>query len=183
MTETTHIKVKKNQRDFIQTAAKKFKKPMGEIAYQCVVFVRKNGFDPYNVNEILVAEEFKKLKNQLIGFIRKQEADYIKPLVQHMMDSKAATLNHTAVLQELVAQNATLSGEEDLESEEKPAEALKTSESKKDNASERIILQKDLQLGTLRDKLSQIKAVSTARGKNEVLLKISQEEFEKLVTI
>ncbi len=78
---------------------------MGEIAYQCVVFVRKNGFDPYNVNEIIVAEEFKKLKDQFIGFIRKQEADYIKPLADHMIESRQAILSQTAVLQELVAQN------------------------------------------------------------------------------
>ena len=73
--EYTTIKVTKDQRDFIQKTAKKHKVSSGELAYKCVEFSVKKRYDPFNPDEVVVSHEVKKLKDQLISFIRKQDSD------------------------------------------------------------------------------------------------------------
>lgn len=53
-----------------------------EIADGAIRYFSKSGYNPCDMENIETpAEELKKLKNTVISFIRKQESDYIKPLV------------------------------------------------------------------------------------------------------
>lgn len=121
--EYTTIRVTKQQRDAIASVSKSYRKSTGDFAVQCVEFCRKNKYDPYAIDEIQITEEFKKLKNQLISFIRKQEADFIQPMAKSVNDLKRQSIESKELLVQVMANTAEIDGNESGNSIESKSES------------------------------------------------------------
>lgn len=102
----THIKVTEQSRDYIRSAAKRFNKSMGEFVYQCVFFVHKQKYDPYDLEDIKIVQEFIKLKDQIIRFIRTQERDHIVPMHQAVNNMQRQLIANGEIMADIVAQTA-----------------------------------------------------------------------------
>jgi hypothetical protein len=179
MTDSTAIKVTKIQRDFIAKSAQKFKKNMGEFAYQCVFYIAKHRYDPYLMEDILIVDEFKKLKNQMISFIRTQEQDYIKPMHGSILDMKREVIIQNGLLQKLIINTS----EVDYGKEEKETKlAIVDTSTKEIKRLEEALRLKDDSLRKAMGSLQAIKKAATI-GKKEVILGLNSEEFNKLIQI
>lgn len=179
-TEVTTIKVTKKQRELIGDAAKKHKKKIGEFVYQCALFVHKRRLDPYDLKETEVIEEFKKLKSQLISFIRKQERDHIVPLHNSVNDMTRQLVSTTDTLEGIYANSANF--EDDLPGEQ-PKQTL-TADLDDSNIKllreeldkkNRLINQVYKDIQTLKN------AAKSQRGK--VLIELSADEFNRIVSL
>jgi hypothetical protein len=181
--ENTTIKFTKNQRELIGKAAEKAGKNMGEYAYQCVFFVDKHRYDPYNLEDIMIVEEFKKLKNQLISFIRKQEQDYITPMINGLIDVKKELIAHKGILQAIQVNTAEVEGIQQKDSIENvkmvTESSLQGSELKR---LEDALRQKDEMLKKAYSALQALKKASLEE-KNQVIIRLNPVDFNKLVSL
>jgi len=182
--DSSHIRVTKDQHSLIKKAALKGKKSMGEWAYQCTYFVYKHRYDPYLMEEILINEEFKGLRKDLIGFIRKQEEKILKPVLDQVNGMSRTQIELTHLLQEVLSQNANLvddlgdsidtPGAESTDAQNDFSEEL----ARKD----RIISDKDKTIQKMREALQTMKNASLER-RGQVFLGISMDDFQKLVSL
>lgn len=170
------LKVSEKQHEFIKKAAKKADKAIGDFTYQCVLFVSERNYNPYGLEEIHVAEEFKKLKNQLISFIRTQEKDILKPVQESVMDMRKQMVGIQGSLQQIVINTA--------ESPE-PVKQTPTPNaigSPQTHDLEKALSDKDMKLKRAVEALKKLKQVSIP-GKTNVTLQITPEMFAELVAI
>lgn len=170
----TTIRFTKINREYIRKSAEKRSKPMGEFAFQCVHFVNENGYNPYLMEQALASEEFKKLKDQLISFIRKQEKDYIKPMTVSVMEVKKELINFRGVLQEVAINTAQTDTKETAAL--KPLKADRTSE---------LVRALEIKEAALQRAITSLRAINSAciPGKRDVTIQMSPEAFKNLVEI
>ena len=184
--DTTHIKFTKKQRDFIKKAALRGDQPMGEWAYQCVYFIHRHRYDPYMLEDIMLGVEFKKLKDQLIGFIRTQEKDYLTPMMKTVQEMATSQSEFSVVLQHFTADNAVLVDDTPEDSDRTLSEAFKNQQTdtkqQEIDRLKNILVQKDDMLNKLRQATVKIKNASLAR-KGQIYLNLTEDEFNKLVSI
>lgn len=185
MEESTTLKVTKKQRDFIAKAAQRYDKPIGQFAYQCTVFVHKNKYDPFGQTDILVAEEVRKLKEQLVSFIRTQEKNYIVPLQATQRGMVEQMIKFQSLLQEVYL--AVADERELIEAPQAVKESPMPKEegaghSKRIEELEKALQQKDQYLQQMRHSLQSIKDSAIA-SKFQVKLAMGEDVFVKLVSI
>lgn len=173
----TTIKITTAARNYIAKAADRYKKPMGEFAYQCVFFIHKHRYDPYQMEDIKVAEEFKKFSDRMISFIRNQEQKFISPMHKAVQDMTKQFVGYQRVMEEIMASQAILAPVSD----DLPEEGVDFSVDKIKG------LEKDLKgktelLEQIQQSLQKLREVSVVK-KREIQLKISREEFERLTSI
>ena len=173
----TTIKIKASARNLIAKAAEKYKKPMGEFVYQCVFFIHKHRYDPYQMEDIKIAEEFKKFSDRMISFIRNQEQKYISPMYTLVQDMAKQFVVYQRVMEEIMASQAILAPVSD----DLVEESINPSEDKVKS------LEKDLRgktelLEQVQQSLQRLRGVSVVK-KREIHLKISAEEFDELTSI
>lgn len=177
---TTAIKITKSQRELIGEAAAKHNRPLGDFIHQCALFVHTRKYDPYDLEEINVIEEFKKLKTQLISFIRKQERDHIVPLHNSVNTMTRQLVSTTDTLEGLYASRANF--EDDLtgkQQEQPPAvdqggANLKLLREELDKKN-RLINQAFKAMSILKN------ASKSQRGK--VLIDLSEDEFKRITSL
>jgi hypothetical protein len=90
-TETTHIIIKKADHPTFKKAAERYSCSMGDIAAASLNFVLVNRYNPFDLTDTAVVEEVRKMKDQLVAYIKKQEQTLLKPL-----SSEVKSLNRTA---------------------------------------------------------------------------------------
>ncbi|HNP96124.1 MAG TPA: BfmA/BtgA family mobilization protein [Cyclobacteriaceae bacterium] len=169
----TNLKFKLSERDFIAKASKRFDKPMGEFAAQCVVFVHTFKYNPYDLDSGHAQEEFKKLKNQLISFIRKQEADHIIPMSKSMTELRKEVLVMQGAMQNLLVNTAEPEMSETATSPLEPARDTRILDLMK------ALEEKDRLLSLKTAALAELKR-SAVIGKRDVRLQIEPDRFEEL---
>ena len=173
MSHTT-IRFTKENREYIGKSADKHSKPMGEFAYQCVYFVTENGYNPFLMEQALASEEMKKLKSQLISFIRTQEKEYIKPLAASMTEVKKELINYRGVLQQIQINTA--------EPEGLKTTAIKPLQDERHSDLLQALKEKEEALQRAINSLRAINSVSVP-GKRDVTVQMTPEEFKKLVDV
>ena len=195
MEQNTTIKVTKTQRDFISKAAKKHTdaknkpdpKPMGEYAFQCVKFINKNKYDPYELEDFHTAEELKKLREVVVGFHRTQEKNLITPMIETVNGMARSQVEFSILLQEFMSMNAVLEDDAVLEEKETTRSATFNGDNDDKNKTEiqrlkNILTQKDMKLHSQRQALESIKNASLPR-KGQIVLNMSEDEFNKIVSL
>ncbi|MEQ8882712.1 MAG: hypothetical protein RLO12_10920 [Fulvivirga sp.] len=195
MEQSTTIKVTKSQRDFISKAAKKHTddknkpdpKPMGEYAFQCVKFINKNKYDPYELEDFHTAEELKKLREVVVGFHRTQEKNLIKPMIETVNGMARSQVEFSILLQEFMSMNAVLEDDTIFEEKEPVSSGtLSNSDDDKNKAEiqrlKNILAQKDMKLHSQRQALEAIKNASLPK-KGQIILNMSEDEFNKVVSL
>ena len=173
----TTIKITTSARDYIGKAAKKYHKPMGEFVYQCVFFIHKHRYDPYQMEDIKIAEEFKKFSERMISFIRTQEQKYISPMHTMVQDMVKQFVGYQRVMEEMMASQAILAPLSD----DLPENSMETLENQIKSLEQSLKGKTEL-LEEIQQSLQRLREVSVVK-KREVQLKISAEEFQQLTTI
>ena len=77
MGDISGLKVKK---EIIDNLVKNHGGLQRDFIYKMAVFFQNTGTNPDNFLILSPAVELKKFRDTIIGFMRKQEADYIKPM-------------------------------------------------------------------------------------------------------
>ena len=98
MPEISNLKVAKETKEIIDNLVKKHGGKQRDFLHKMVVYFQNTGTNPDTFLMPSPAEEIKKLRDSLIGFMRKQESDFIKPtfgkmnsvleMVVHFMDDE-----------------------------------------------------------------------------------------------
>ncbi|MEQ8580053.1 MAG: BfmA/BtgA family mobilization protein [Balneola sp.] len=188
MEQSTTIKFTKKQRDYISECAARAEKTMGEFAHQCVVFIGKNKYDPYDVDDFHTAEELKKLRSSIVRFIRTQETKYIIPMVQTVNGMASSQMEFSQLLQNFISQNALLEDDSDqIQGGSSEGNALsKDPYTEKANTEisrlKDILSQKDKKLHAQREALDAIKKSSLPK-KGQVILNMTEEEFNRVISL
>lgn len=79
MSDITGLKIKKETKSILDKLVEKHGGLQRDFIHKMVVYFQNTGTDPDTFIMPSAAEELKKFRDTIIGFMRKQEADYIKP--------------------------------------------------------------------------------------------------------
>lgn len=178
--EVTTIKVTKKQRELIGEAAGKHNKKIGEFVHQCTLFVHTRKYDPYELEDINVIEEFKKLKTQLISFIRKQERDHIVPLHNSVNDMTRQLVSTTDTLEGIYANSSNFVDDLTGKQQQRPPavdqsgtniELLRAELDKKNRLINQVL-----------KGMSVLKSAAKPQ-KGKVLIELSADDFNRIVSL
>ena len=79
MSEIANLKIKKETKVIIDALVKNHGGLQRDFVHKMAVYFQSTGTNPDSFTMPSPAEELKKFRDTIIGFMRKQEADYIKP--------------------------------------------------------------------------------------------------------
>lgn len=177
--KTTHIKVTEKQRDFIKEAAKRLKKPMGEFAFQCVQFIHRHRYDPYNYEDVMLGEEFKKFQKQIVSFLRKHEQEVLKPMRDGFNGLCSSQKEFSVIFDRFISENSNNKKTNDephlkdkhlIQSLQKEVAQLR-----------QIINEKDVTADSYLKALQTLKSASLPK-KGKIFINLKEEEFANLVS-
>ena len=176
----TTIKVTQKHRELIGKAASRHDRPLGEFVHQCVLFVHKHRYNPYDLKDMSIADEFKKLRDSLVGFIRQQEKDHIVPMHNAVNDMTRQLVSTVDIMEGIYSKTA------DFEDDLTTGQANQASAAEIDNESIKLLraeLDKKNKIinQAIKDMDSLKKAAKRQRGK--VLLELAENDFDRIVSL
>lgn len=107
------IRIYESDFDEMNTLCNKYSVTKTELVEACMFYFTKTGIDPRDPSD--VTSEVKKLKNQLISFIRTQEKEKLNPLVKKqnlLIDKFLDHLENDGVNKDFLVKVATQLGSE-----------------------------------------------------------------------
>ncbi len=188
------IKVNPATKERFEKLCERYNYPKVEMAEKIFHFMEVTGYHPDDTTVQTPGEEIKKLRNTLVSFMRKQESDILKPMVNQMDEA----------VQMLVRFVKTYDGESSgfpspklpqIQTEKQPLPQVspatqlnkKPIEKKEENlekpASTDLLAEKEAEIKDLKARLKQLSGALThkATGMDRAyVLNISKSDFQRL---
>lgn len=84
MSKYANIRIRPDTKDAADRLAKKFGFNLLDLYSSMVIYFEKTGINPREMVVLSPAEELKKFRDTIIGFLRKQEKDFILPVFSQL---------------------------------------------------------------------------------------------------